>query len=819
MWINLKNTNKRGNFMKRKSRGLMIVLLTVFTILFSFPLTSYADEGKVNLNVKAGFNGNYKVGYYVPIRVEVKNTLKDIEGEVQVEVETGDRSVTIFAKLVNLPINSTKEVYVSIPITKIISKFNIKLVEGKKVIYEEEKTINTGYNPDSFFIGILSDEFDNLNYISSISSIILSNSNNPQNKVIKLNEEIFPDDYNSTRMFDVILVNDFDTSKLNTNQYEALKKWVSNGGTLIIGTGSSYNKTFSIFKDDFLSGKVGEVKRKTTNVLYSIMKNKPNTASMDLSILDVNIQNSTPIIKEENTEIIQKVQKGKGNIIVAAFDFGIEPMSSWIYNSDFVKSLIQRVLPSDYYLGGNLNNMEQNKGINYDFRRALNIIPEIPIPSENKLIAIFFLYIILIAPVNYLILKKKDKREYMWITVPVISLIFVMVMYVSGFSTRISETVVNIVNIIEVNKGGNLNIESYASVVTPNKGDIKIQGGDGMDIEPIFRVQYDRYNGSQTREKIVESKIIIEPKTVVEYYNNSVFQNQIIKLNVDETKKGTLEGKLNYSDGVYKGEVKNNLGFDLEDCHIIIPGGTIKIGNIKKGEIRKIEEASKAYSNKSYNGDIYRLVDEMYESYNIPRKNYAQIKSSNQKRQILLGYFNNRDNKIQPTIFGWSKVPVSKELLANGKAIDKYEKSLVTASIELSYRNGNKIEIPFNNIKPEVEALNGTGHFDINSQWIYDKGEYEIRFDIEKNIKLEDIKLKYVLENSKGNNASNKGVVEYIWNNKTGKWEEGIYQNLHISKESISKYVDNNNSFKLKFEVKQHASVQIPDISIKGSVK
>ncbi|MCY6371603.1 hypothetical protein [Clostridium ganghwense] len=804
--------------MKIRLKGFLVIFLTLFIILATFPITSYASEGKVDLNVKVGFNGSYKVGYYVPINVDINNKLKDIDGEIQVETESGNGKVTIFAKPINLPINSTKQVYISVPIMKITSKLNIKLVQGKKVVYEEEKTISTGYNSESFFTGILSDEFDNLNYISSIGSMSFLNSVTMQNKTLKLNEKIFPQDYNTIRMFDVIVINDFDTSKLSNKQYDVLKKWVNKGGTLIIGTGSAYNKTFSIFKDEFLSGKVGETTKKNTDGLYSLLQNNKNRTSMDLNILDIKLQNGTSILKDKGVEIVKKIQNGKGSIVVAGFDFGVDPMPSWNYNSQFVKNLIQKVLPSDYYSGGNFNNMQSNEGRKHDFRRALNIIPELPVPSESKLIIIFIIYIILIAPVNYLILKKKDKREYMWITVPVISLVFVVIMYVSGISTKITGSIANVINIIEVNKSGNLNIQTYSSIFTPNKGDMKIESADGMDIEPIFNLIHDNY--PQSKEKIIESKIIWEPKTSVEFYNNSVFENKILKLNVNETKKGILEGKLNYINGEYNGEIKNNLGFDLEDCYLITSSGCIKIGEIKKGEVKKINQATKIYSNNVRNNNIYDLVDNIYNDYNLPRSQHEQIKLNNQKRRLLLGYFkdNDRDKTIEPTIFGWTKVPITKNLLVNGKKIDKYEKSLVTAPIELSYRNGNIIEIPFDVIRPKVEVLNGIRDLDSTSQWIDASGEYEINFNFDKKVKVEDIKLKYKLE-TRSNNNKDKEVIQYIWNNKTAKWEEGIYQNLHIKKEDTSKYVDNNNKLKLKLVVKKHASVEIPKVSVKGSVK
>ncbi len=98
-------------------RILKNILLIAVVILFT--MQSYTcifaegqkDASKITLNVEVGFDGYYKLGYYAPFYFEIENNMKDINGELQIELPDEYGNLTLYAMQINLPNNSNKEIY------------------------------------------------------------------------------------------------------------------------------------------------------------------------------------------------------------------------------------------------------------------------------------------------------------------------------------------------------------------------------------------------------------------------------------------------------------------------------------------------------------------------------------------------------------------------------------------------------------------------------------------------------------------------------------------------------------------------------------
>ena len=58
------------------------------------------------------------------------------------------------------------------------------------------------------------------------------------------------------------------------------------------------------------------------------------------------------------------------------------------------------------------------------------------LPQIGRFVVIIILYIILVSPAAYFILKKKDKRQWLWVLVPVLACIFTAVIFFFGNSAR-----------------------------------------------------------------------------------------------------------------------------------------------------------------------------------------------------------------------------------------------------------------------------------------------------------------------------------------------------------------------------------------------
>lgn len=808
----------------RKIIGLSLLFLVIIAIVSELPLSAEAQsitvDDSIKVDMKIGFDKFYKLGYSTPFRFEVENNYRDINGELQVEIPREHDSVTVYAINVSLPNNSTKKFVMNIPMNMFLTKLKVNITDGKETVFTKDFRIDPGSNMETYSIGILSDDFDSVRYMNKIT---MPNAGNFSTKTVKLDEENFPQSAEELRSFNIVVINNYDTSKLNNEQYEAMKNWVLGGGTLILGTGPYYNKTLAVFKDDFINGEIGEVQMLQTSSLYEIAggNTSEETSVMNISVLDMSIEDSLTVAEENGRPLVQKLEKGKGSVGIAAFDFGLEPLSAWVGNSAFADNLMVKLISSVYF-----RDMNQ-KGMPYDnlylIDNAIRNIPELPLPKTSYMLVIYIAYILISAPISYLVLKKLDRRELMWVTIPVLSIVFSAVIYITGFGTRLTDPITNVISIVEIDNSGTIVPKVYAGVFSPNKQNIRIEAGDGLDLKPMLLNQ--RYYGYRTMSdeeipKRIDTKIILSPKTVLEFYKTGIWNMKTLALEPKNVLQGKLEGKLNYANGEFVGTIKNTSGFDLEECHVFTSSQYGDIGPVKNGETKQVKVKAE-----SYFGNRYDLINAIYKDPNSQSQptnrrkpsteEIVEFKENRQKRQVFeYALMNQGMQKSGASLVAWSSTPYAKDILVNGDTTRRYEKSLIVSEVELSFRNGNSVEYPFGYVKPVIVNNMKEGNYDDYNEMFYGRGSFEVHYQIDSDISIETVKIQYTTA-AKG---QNQRIKQYIWSNKSKDWVEGDYSSYTISGDSLEEYLDKSSMLKLKFELSD-SDIQLPRISVKGSVK
>ena len=791
-----------------------ISILIISMLLFSF-FTVYGDGSEtIKIDAQVGFDKSYKPGYVTPIFITMENNSKDIEGEIQIEIPNdegyGANTVSLYAIGINHPKNTVKKYVMNIPLPSSLLNVKLKVVEGKKVLLEKYVRIDRRIPDNTMFVGLLSDDGDSLNYLNGFT--FNNMNNNYGTKIVRLNEEIFPSSLDVAENFNMIIINNFDSLKLNEERYNALKKWVAQGGYLIIGTGPNGVKTLSVFKDDFITGDRGGLLKVSGRALGAAAG---DDFDKSLDIMELRIKNGESVLSQDGNSLIQKLDKGNGRVLLLSFDMGLEPISSWRLNKYFMESIFQKNPPL-VFTGPQFQRYMYPRGYDYSIENALKNIPELPLPNYTGIMIIFIVYIILVAPVSYFVLKKRDKREFMWGVVPVFSLIFAAVVYFFGFGTRITEPILNTISILYADEESIVESKSYGGIFTPNKTSLKIEGIEDIKIKPFMR---DYYYGNSNMEnwdsKRVDAKYTLSPKPSLEFYDIGVWGMKTFTLGRYSEFKGGIKGEVSYADSNYKGYIENNTNLDLNDCYLISANQYIELGSIKSGEKKEIPSGKV----QKYN-DRYSLLDSIYGQMYINRDTskgmtedeIAKIRSNYQKRNVAEYYFNQEMVEIQGLkLVAWSDTPKDTDILVNNKTIKSYDKSMVVSDIKLNVFSGNNIELPFGYVKPIIDQQNMMkGNYDSYSNRFYGMGTVEISFNIDSSINPEKIKIYF--ESPPAN------TKQFIWNTDNKDWESRDVSNYIIEGWNLEKYIDENNTLKLKFDI-DGEGMQLPQISVKGSVK
>ena len=791
-------------------RGILTKIMMLMVIMFLIAPVSIkvkaANAEGLEVKIDIGYNNSVAVKptFYAPAAINIKNGYKDINGIVEIRVPVNENKYESYTKSLSIQKGTEKNVTISIPIKGNSSKYKVVISEGDKELYSEEKSIYSSYNQTSKFIGILSDDFESLTYLSALPQ---SNGVNYGNTIIKLDEKNFPEDSDVLAAFDIMLINNFDSTKLNKSQYENLKLWVSNGGTLIIGTGTNGTKSLGIFKDNFIVGSKGELKKIKTSQINSIATNGDNNNSVDIEILNMNIEGSSSVLSEGNTKMLQVMKKGKGVVGVTGFDLGLAPFAGWNNNSAFgakMYALVNTDLvasPKPY-----MNKQNEDDAA----RNMLNNFLKLAAPKTNVFYIIVIIYILLVAPISYMILKKLDKRELMWITVPVLSLVFAAAVYISGNGTRLSKITTNMINVVSLDKDGLVSSKTYVGIATPKKMNLTVQAKEGERVQAVSNNYYTVSNTNNSNNMELETRVRVD-KGTIEFYNKSIFETRTMKLLGNDAQVGKIDSVMRLKDSKITGSIKNSTSLDLKECYLITANNYYSLGDLKRGESITVPESSG-----NYNGDINNLIHTNI--VNFKNQNAQNPTDLNQKINMLTvglgGYGSKPYLTTGATLIGFSDTEYRKPITVNGKEAEKLEKTIVTSNLSLDLKNGDTIEYPLGFVPSDI-VPGSTLKYNSNENVLIGNGYAEILYHLDKGITLEEFQFDMTNAYAYKNNASNVTISIYNTNKKD-------FETASTAKtvgEEVKNYLDSDNNIKLKISLNNSGNAGLPLLAAKGKVK
>ena len=807
------NYLERGDFM-RKCANAFIVFLMALTIFIGIGTRAEAVVSKdIKVKVEVGFDKKYKVGCSAPISMTIDNKYKDIKGEVEVRVPSTPGKYVSYVKQLSMQKNSQKDIIINVPMNGIRTDYTIVISNGKEKVYEDKITINNTSNNMTQFIGILSEDSDSLTYINTVPSKV---GTTLATYPVMLNEKSFPEDFLALKTFDILVINNFDTTRLSKVQYEVLKQWVKDGGTLMIGTGVNQAKTLGVFKDDFIKGSIGKVSTITTSKINNVATNGDSNSKVTIEALDMKIENSKVDMEENGVSLVQSLSVGKGVIGIVAFDLGLPPFVSWSNNSVFAKKLIEIINPD-------LVKVNQGKAMQprqdvWSIRNIMNQFSELASAKTEKFYIIIFIYILVVAPLSYIVLKKLDKREFMWISVPVLAVIFGFIVFISGSGGRINKVTTNVVSTIYMDENGNAGISTYAGIFTTNKMKLAVQSKTGKQLFPMG--DYNNGNGNNVSggsgNEELEAKIYVDGNKGLEYVNTSILENKIMQIQQQNLELGKIETDVKMKNSSITGNIKNSTRIDLEDCYIVTDGEYYELGNVKAGESKVIPASSG-----SYGGNIGEFSRQVIMGYNQNgnQGNMAQVNSNefidNSQKQGMINLMFQGSNMEATGIklIGFSKTPIEDPIIINGDDnVAKNERIIIVMPISVSFIDGNNVNYPMGFIPFELVSSNSIKYDTFNKR-LFGMGDAEIEYSIDKKVNVEEVAINTT--NLTNGNPQQPNI--YIYNFTKDKYEKLI--DTAISGDSLSKYLNKDNKIKIKLEIKNQGDCAIPKISASGKVK
>ncbi len=200
-------------------------------------------------------------------------------------------------------------------------------------------------------------------------------------------------------------------------------------------------------------------------------------------------------------------------------------------------------------------------------------------------IAVFLLaYLVILVPVNYLVLKRLDRKEWAWGTIPALVLLFAAGTFAVGYAAKGGRVFVNRAAMVETSAGRReAGVYSEIGLFSPRRTsyDIDLAGESLVSAIPNPGTDYSGRGGDM---QDAGGAHFVETPAGVSLPGASVNMWAMRAFDAQSTTDlgGTIDGSLSGKTGLM-GTITNHTSYGLTDCAVCYGGRWVAVGSLAPG--------------------------------------------------------------------------------------------------------------------------------------------------------------------------------------------------------------------------------------------
>ena len=434
-------------------------LLALLVLLLCMP-TALASASSFTITANYGFEGKGRFDTAIPLTVTITNEGDAFSGELVTTFPEGYQLLTGQVYPLEMQAGETKELQLYIESYPRDYYYNKRgqyfyIFEGDVETGKEVKNVTitnstpTLYETDTNIIGVFGNEMtaSSLQKIRSLEKVM------PVEILqFQANAEQFPTDTRALATMTTIVLA-MPMTSLAQEQQQALYEWVQKGGQLVTDSaveGTRFEKDYALLLQSGQQVITSEQLQKFA---------QGGSFHADITASNVTVGNAATAFDIEGNILGARQQIMRGALIQTAFSLSAAPFIEMDGYANVLDKFINVQIP--HYFSGTTN----DEIANY-LARVNELFPSFAF-STWKIISVLALYILLIGPILYFILKRKDKREHAWWIIPVISVIFSIAFFLVGARERFISPQLQEMAVLKVTDSGTE--QYFAQSVLANK--------------------------------------------------------------------------------------------------------------------------------------------------------------------------------------------------------------------------------------------------------------------------------------------------------------------------------------------------------------
>jgi len=560
------------------------------------------------------------------IQVNIENEGKDWEGIVRLIPNQSYRMSSAYDTVISLPEGSKKQFSVIIPRMSLEEEngtVELALLDKKNnIILKEEYVHLLNGGMTALSMGVLSDDYSALTYLDMGGNTLHFWSDEYPIRMVEITQMNLLEKLEKLQF---LVIDEYNTEVLTDEEVEAISAWCEKGGLLVIGTGSSVEKTLG-----GLSERLVDVDSDGTLIQGLQSSQHQYMDSLQWHMLDMMELQYTGFSAYEimyTTAALNYTCKD-GAVSVLPYSLtelgklGKEFYDEYWTRDEFVRGILQDLS----YMAISSNNYpyrDVKYNISDNVQSMLRAIGGVNSDLDFDLLKVLVIaYVILVGPLLYVILKTIKKRELYWVAVPAVVCVGVLLVYLAGRGFEVANTrafTVSAENLEDVSKSKSY---VYAYDATHDEWNVQLEQGYAYGGKLGYSLyRYSNEEGAYDCRVLKEGDRLSVGIVPEENFEDAYFV--LGKSKESKPMEGAFHGNNVYEDkDKLFGTVTNDTGYDFPYYAVIVANQMFVLEELKAGDTVDLSSESILYHEADRDNYFqkyrYQFIQEKY--YN-DRKN------------------------------------------------------------------------------------------------------------------------------------------------------------------------------------------------------
>lgn len=557
----------------------MVLCLSLLLALLGTP-TVQAQQDTIRLSAKFGYDGFCVQGTWLPIHVQVENTGPDVRGVIEASYDTGSGGETVTRMDLDLPTSSRKEVFLYMHFSNAFSsELTVRLLDGKKVLKQAKYRMSC-MDSESLILGVLSDNpsaYDVLNDIKPMRGIV---------RVAQLSIPDLPGHSQAWDMLHALVISNIDSGSFTTDQRQALTSWVAAGGKLFIAGGLNW-KPLAAGLDELLPLDIASTRRvPSLSQLQSYARAAEPLDSEAVLVTGTIREDASVLLQQDGVPLLIEKPYGFGQVYFFASDPALQPLRDW----PGMKAVYEHLLAS------NIQPVPWSAGIysSYQANQALAAIPQLGLPPAFYIWCLLGVYVTIIGPVNFFVLRRFKRRELGWFSIPVLVVLFSTLAYGTGYFYRGVTPILNRLAVVQAWDGvDTAKVDALVGIYSPVRRRYDVLANDRFFVQPFLGGDVNLQNNDQWMTLQQDSTMVLPDVTGdIASMKSAAFQGSMPALDI----RHNLVLTLSKGTPTLSGDVTNHTSHRLREAILVASGHWRQLGDIEPGETVSVRFGMPAFS-------------------------------------------------------------------------------------------------------------------------------------------------------------------------------------------------------------------------------